>query len=179
MSKRRRPWPVRCARCRRFLDPSTRRSFCSFRCQLLSKVTIGRKDECWLWKPPPATNGYGQMAVGSGRVRSSHRLMWELANSRPIPRGRQLRHTCDVRRCCNPSHLLVGTAKDNMRDTIERGNFIYGENHCHAIRTNAQVTHMRRLVDAGMRMSDVARQFGVRPSYVWRIVNRKIWRYVA
>lgn len=175
---RRRPWPLRCAHCRRFMNPSTKGRACSYRCQLLSKVNMGAADACWLWKPPPAVNGYGQMNA-AGQIRSAHHMMWELWNGRPVPKGFQLRHTCDVRRCCNPNHLLVGTAKENIQDMIERGNFHHGENHCHAIRTNAEVTEMRRLFAAGMSQAAIARRYGVRSSYVWRIVNRKIWRYVA
>lgn len=31
-----------------------------------------------------------------------------------------VRHTCDIRNCVNPAHLIVGTSADNVRDMLER-----------------------------------------------------------
>ena len=39
----------------------------------------------------------------------------------PLAPDVQIRHTCDVRRCCNPEHLATGTAADNAQDAVERG----------------------------------------------------------
>lgn len=32
-----------------------------------------------------------------------------------------VRHTCDVPKCINPDHLILGTQKDNMQDAVNRG----------------------------------------------------------
>lgn len=32
-----------------------------------------------------------------------------------------VRHSCDNPPCCNPAHLLVGTAAQNAQDMAERG----------------------------------------------------------
>lgn len=37
-----------------------------------------------------------------------------------------VRHTCDNPRCVNPEHLIGGTQKDNVQDTINRGRRVYG-----------------------------------------------------
>jgi len=62
---------------------------------------------CWLWR----TN------------HAPYRRSWVLAG-RPLPRygltGLVLRHTCDVRCCVNPDHLVLGTSKDNAGDRARR-----------------------------------------------------------
>lgn len=52
---------------------------------------------------------------------SAHVIAWALAHGR-WPRPQEVvRHACDNRPCCNPAHLVVGSAKDNARDAYERG----------------------------------------------------------
>lgn len=38
----------------------------------------------------------------------------------PIPDGFFVLHLCDELKCINPSHLWLGTQKDNMRDMIQK-----------------------------------------------------------
>lgn len=49
----------------------------------------------------------------------AHRVAYEIANG-PIPDDLWVLHSCDNPPCCNPSHLRVGTYKDNVRDRVER-----------------------------------------------------------
>lgn len=48
------------------------------------------------------------------------------AKNGPIPKGLVVRHTCDVRECVNPDHLILGTQKDNIRDMHDRGRYAGG-----------------------------------------------------
>jgi len=63
--------------------------------------------------------GYGKMRVGS-KIVLAHRLAWELSNG-PIPDGLEVCHKCDVRLCCNPEHLFLGTHRENMHDLKAKG----------------------------------------------------------
>ncbi len=49
-----------------------------------------------------------------------HRIAYEFRIG-PIPKGLYVLHTCDNRRCFNPEHLWIGTAKDNWHDGISKG----------------------------------------------------------
>lgn len=77
---------------------------------------------CWLWNGKP--DEYGKVWIyGKGLVKT-HRVSYEMHKG-PIPEGLLVRHTCDIKGCVNPEHLLVGTKKDNAHDAIERGQFVF------------------------------------------------------
>ena len=73
---------------------------------------------CWLWQGH-LRDGYGQVSV-LGKPKAVHRIYWELING-TIPEGILVCHRCDVRNCINPSHLFLGTVKENMQDKIKKG----------------------------------------------------------
>jgi len=77
---------------------------------------------CWLWEGALTSAGYGHMGRGgtNGGSGTVHRLMWEMENG-PAPEGMWVLHRCDVRACCNPAHLFLGTPLDNMRDMHAKG----------------------------------------------------------
>ena len=76
-------------------------------------------DACWPWVGKAKANGgYGLLSV-DGKACRAHRLAWELANG-PIPAGLFCCHKCDNPACCNPSHIFLGTAADNLRDMREK-----------------------------------------------------------
>jgi hypothetical protein len=68
---------------------------------------------CLLWRQGER-RVYGAISI------SAHRLAWEMAHG-PIPEGMQVLHRCDEPRCCNPDHLFLGTASENMADMRAKG----------------------------------------------------------
>jgi len=91
----------------------------TLRARFWAKVDRKSDSECWLWTAAKLPAGYG--VIGSrGRQFYAHRLSYALAHG-AIPVGSVVRHSCDTPACVNPSHLLVGTNRDNVRDALERG----------------------------------------------------------
>lgn len=75
---------------------------------------------CWVWcGARNKRSGHGKVKTND-RCTSTHRVSWELANG-PIPKGKWVRHLCHVRTCVNPSHLKLGTAKENSQDRVDAG----------------------------------------------------------
>ena len=74
---------------------------------------------CWIWKMSVDRVGYGHEWVG-GKLRQAHRVSYE-THIGPIPHGMKVLHKCDVRACINPSHLFLGTQKENIQDCKKKG----------------------------------------------------------
>ena len=67
--------------------------------------------------------GYSVMSVG-GVGRFTHRAALEAHLERPLAKDEFARHMCargTVRGCCNPAHLLSGTARQNVQDMDVHG----------------------------------------------------------
>jgi len=83
-----------------------------------------REGECLIYMDGMTTDsGHARVRLGKGRgfpLLAVHRIVWSIHNG-PIPEGLVVRHSCDVPRCIEPAHLLIGTQLDNMRDKRERG----------------------------------------------------------
>lgn len=77
---------------------------------------VRRGDGCWEWQAAIRSgSGYGVFQLGVGKQAPAHRVAWTLTRGE-IPEGLWVLHHCDNRRCVNPDHLYLGTAKDNCRD---------------------------------------------------------------
>jgi hypothetical protein len=84
-------------------------------------VAINPQSGCWEFSQR-STKGYGLIRFG-GRKRGAHRLSYETWVG-PIPDGLFVLHRCDNRRCINPDHLFLGTARDNAVDMVRKGRHV-------------------------------------------------------
>jgi len=75
---------------------------------------------CWLWTGAVNQWGYGRIYTEKRRSRNAHRVSWMLHKGE-IPYDRDVCHHCDVTGCVNPDHLFLGTARDNLVDSIQKG----------------------------------------------------------
>ena len=155
--------------------------------RLWPKVRADNKTGCWLWSGT-TRRGYGLLRIGSRTdnttsMASVHRLTWQLVHG-PIPLGLCVLHRCDVRNCCRPEHLFLGTHADNKMDCIRKGRaagppHLTGEQNGTAKLTAGHVRAMRRRYQAGgITQMALAEQFGVHQSLVSLIVRRIRWQHL-
>jgi len=92
--------------------------------RIIDKVKIDHNG-CWIWQGSIANNGYGNIKY-KGKRWNTHRVSYiEFVGD--IPEGLFVLHKCDVRACCNPEHLWLGTQKDNMHDASLKGRIVSTE----------------------------------------------------
>lgn len=97
-------------------------------------------EECWPWIASRAISGHGRFGSGIDKIWSSHRwLMAKLANEK-LERSDFVCHKCDNPPCCNPSHLYIGSAQDNIRDRESRGRS--GSGRVNAVKTHCPRGHL-------------------------------------
>jgi hypothetical protein len=141
---------------------------------------VDTSGECWLWTASVGTTGYGQFRMGLRTVKA-HRLSWELAEA-PIPAGFGVLHFCDMPRCVRPDHLFLGTQADNMADAARKGRVRnsprQGEANRAAKLTDEQVRLARGEHQAGAKIRQLARRFGVHPKTMRRALLGETWSHV-
>lgn len=133
-------------------------------------VNKGDVEDCWQWTGAKKPKGYGNFAIG-GKYHIAHRVSWCLHNGE-IPGGLIVCHKCDNPSCVNPSHLFVGTPKDNGQDMAKK------ERSRTTKLTASQVIEIRKLRVFGLTLEAIASVYGVNYSTIGNICRRKTWRHV-
>lgn len=152
-----------------------------------------KTDGCWLWTAPVTAAGYGKIAIPGKKSVSAHRMAYELTVG-PIPAGLMVCHHCDIKRCVNPDHLFLGTARDNSHDAMKKGLLPHGptaavnrhpetrargERQGAAKLTDAQVREIKRILRAGLlSQRSLARLLGVSERTIGWIANGKRWTHI-
>lgn len=149
---------------------------------LLNRVIISSHG-CWIWLLATCPHGYGVCTSSLTKQSKVHRHSWCLFNG-PIPDRLFVLHKCDVRCCCNPDHLFLGTQKDNMRDCANKGRLNlqpkYGEDSHLSKLTESDVKAMRRARRTeGLSYKRLAKRFNVTTMTAYRTVNNLSWTHIT
>lgn len=147
-----------------------------------AKVDKDSDGDCWLWTAATFKTGYGAFRL-YGQALKAHRVSYAMANGE-TPRNLHVLHRCDNPVCVNPSHLFLGTPRDNMRDMSLKGraNPSKGEASKTAKLTQADVDEIRRSYRADeLDQAQLAAKYRLHAAQISRIINGRKWSdsYIA
>lgn len=152
---------------------------------------VERAGDCWVWQGTITRGGYGRFWL-YGRMLRAHRAAYYFTYG-SLPDGLHICHRCDNPPCVRPSHLFVGTDRDNVLDMITKGRHgwldknrderpgklaavLTGENALHVKLTWAIVRQARARYAAGEASgATLAREVGVVYSHMHRILRNEQW----
>lgn len=138
---------------------------------------VDKSGQCWIWTGAK-TRGYGQCTVDK-RHGYAHRFSWEMENG-PVPPGLVVCHKCDNPACVRPSHLFVGTQRDNVMDCLAKGRAnrrgLTGASNPMARHISPDETdQIITLFSRGLGVREIAPRFGLSKSTIHNIVSGKHW----
>lgn len=128
---------------------------------------------CWEWQTSRTNDGYGVFTL-NGKLVRSHRVSWVLTYGL-IPSGMCILHHCDNPKCVNPSHLFLGTFKDNTMDMHKKGRAAWPNVKL----TAEQIGEIRKKYAAGdVSYRELGIEYEIDLSQIGNIVTGKCWKNV-
>lgn len=142
-----------------------------------TRVEVKEKNDCWPWKESLNRDGYGRARI-DGIPKMAHRIAYELKTGKNID-GLVAMHICDNPKCCNPSHLVLGTHADNQKDKFAKNRQAKGETNGQSMLTNKQVLEARskykpRVVTYKM----LANEYGVCRDTMQKAIRGILWKHI-
>jgi hypothetical protein len=133
-----------------------------------------KNSPCWIWTGS-VWGGYGRMFFGGGHTEASHRVSW-IVHVGPIPEGMWALHRCDVKLCCEHTHLWLGTAQDNVDDMMRKGRNVVAPPTKF---TRADILEMREMAAQGHTYAFIAKCVGADPGWVGPVVRGEVRKDVG
>lgn len=146
---------------------------------LLETASQYTGDDCLIWPFARWKEGYAKVREGRS-YRYASRVLCEKVHGEPPTPGHQAAHSCGKGHegCINPNHLSWKTVSENQMDRIKHGTSNRGERNNQTTLTRYEVLQIRKMADAGIPHSIIAKRFEIARSSVNRHANRKTWSWL-
>lgn len=146
-------------------------------------MRVGGPDDCWEWHGRLDEDGYGAFSWKAKNIHSAHVAAYVLFVGQR--HGLCVCHSCDNRKCVNPSHLWLGTNAQNVHDMISKGrdNFVgarpgqyKGEKNPNVKLRLEDVELVRaQYREGGVSYGQLAKRFGISKGMIAHIVKERSW----
>jgi hypothetical protein len=131
---------------------------------------------CWIWMGTIQVRGYGQIESNKKKL-YAHRASYE-AFIGPIPEGLYVCHVCDNVHCVNPSHLFLGTQKQNLEDMARKKRSTLGIRNPRAKLNEENIKGIKTLLNMGWSCASIARLMNVSTGCISLIKRNERWSHV-
>jgi hypothetical protein len=129
---------------------------------------------CLLFTGRLSKKGYPLISE-HGREHRAHRVTLAAKLGRPLLRTEFACHECDVRGCCEPTHLFPGTNQENVDDKCAKGR--QGRVHGpRKLRSHRQAEAVRKSRARGVTVAAIAARTGLSERQVERICAGTSWK---
>lgn len=131
-------------------------------------------ETCWLYHKLSPGRKYGRYSW-EGKAIAVHRLVWTLVHGE-IPPNMLVCHKCDNPPCFNPSHLFLGTWKDNAWDMFQKGR---NSPHVQLKLTMEQVREIKIALAENATCVELGKRYGVDQHTIDSIRTGATWRHLV
>lgn len=122
-------------------------------------------DECWEWQKGMSNDRPVLHIFGERKLAYRYSA---LVSSGILNDTQHALHSCGYQKCVNPAHLRWGTHLENMADMVRHGT------NSHKL-TADDVKHIR---ESKKNYAQIAKEYGVHPVSISKIVRRLTWKDV-
>lgn len=139
-----------------------------------------KSDRCWQWTGAINNKGYGQFRLARNEPAAyAHRIAYELETGERVPHGMFVCHACDNPRCVRPSHLFLGSHRDNTNDMVAKERQAIGERNSHAKITPDEAIRIINARGRGRRaLKAAAESVGISISHANAIGRGVFWKHL-
>jgi hypothetical protein len=138
-------------------------------------ITI--KNGCWEFRSELNKQTYPSLEVGKRKIRNIHRISYEIHKGE-IPKGMVVRHLCHNSRCCRPSHLEIGTQKQNIQDSVVEDRQAKGSKNGNSKLQENHVIEIKKMMKLGFSNLEISEKFNVSSVQINNIRRGKQWKHV-
>ena len=169
---------------------------CSAKCKILNRHE--KVDGCWIWTGKIGKNGYGSFAHiinGHKKFVLAHRMSYETFIGE-IPKGLNVCHKCDNRKCVNPDHLWIGSQEENIHDAEKKGRMKRTTGYKHTEENKArfklrrgekahkvklkekQVIRIKKMLKSNLTIREISEKFNVSATCISSIKQGINWKHL-